>query len=103
MISPPGIDGGAPTWSTLYDRYLSVPSTGCVNNGCHHHDSSCPNASGCWAWLNAQPGGISVMVGGTGQLFTWDSDGWMPPNGPSTDPQAEADFAAWVVAGAQDN
>jgi hypothetical protein len=27
----------------------------------------------------------------------------MPPGGPSSDAQAEADFAAWQAAGGQDN
>jgi hypothetical protein len=27
----------------------------------------------------------------------------MPTNGPSSAPQAEADFAAWIAAGSQNN
>jgi hypothetical protein len=45
-------------------------------------------------------------VPGSSALFAWDSGGWMPTsqaNPPSSDPQADADFAAWIAAGSQDN
>jgi hypothetical protein len=42
------------------------------------------------------------MLSNGGSLFSWD-EGFMPPDGPTSEPQAEADFAAWIAAGSQNN
>jgi hypothetical protein len=36
-------------------------------------------------------------------LFIWTSGGFMPPNGPPSEPQAVCDFAAWTAAGSNNN
>ncbi len=36
-------------------------------------------------------------------LFTWTPNGFMPKGGPTSEPQAVTDFAAWTAAGSQNN
>ena len=87
------------TWTELHTKYLASGTTGnCGRSGCH---SQCSGASGCFTWLNGKgyiSGGIDAN-----QLFTWTSNGFMPPNGPSTNAQAVTDFDAWTAAGSQNN
>ncbi len=81
----------APTWTYLYTTYLAEGSTiGDCDGSCHHH-SECSSASACFNW-----------IGNDIQRLSWEG-GNMPPGGPSSDAQAEADFAAWQAAGGQDN
>jgi hypothetical protein len=74
---------------------------GCAQSGCHSSSKDCGSASGCFTWLNKQ-GYISGGINND-QLFTWTSGGFMPKDGPSSEPQAVTDFAAWTAAGSQDN
>jgi hypothetical protein len=93
----------APTWTDLYTKYLSVAHTGCYNNVCHQHDAQCNTAKTCFSWIGVG-GGAQVSV--AGGIFTWDPDGFMPTamaDPPTSDPQADTDFAAWIAAGALDN
>jgi hypothetical protein len=74
---------------------------GCARSGCHGTSSECANASGCYSWLSKDgyiAGGIN-----NNELFTWTANGFMPKNGPSSEPQAVTDFAAWTAAGSLDN
>ena len=89
-----------PTWSYLYDTYLSSLTTtiGDCDGSCHHH-SECSSAAACYAWIGT---GVYGKLSNGGDLFSWDS-GYMPTNGPASDPQAEADFAAWIAAGSMDD
>jgi hypothetical protein len=105
MMSGPA----APTWTELWTKYLQVPKTGCVNNGCHTHDASmapganCSTAKSCFLWIGSAGGS---QVSASGGIFVWDAGGFMPKascDPPTTDPQADTDFAAWIAAGAQDN
>ncbi len=95
----------APTWTYLYDTYLSSASStiGDCDGSCHHH-SQCSSASACYSWIGRGNQG-SLTPTGSNALFSWDGNngGWMPTNGPSSSPQADADFAAWIAAGSQDN
>jgi hypothetical protein len=70
----------------------------CAKGGCH---SECSAASGCYTWLNGR-GYIAGGINNNG-LFTWTSGGFMPKNGPSSNPQAVTDFAAWTAAGSLNN
>jgi len=85
----------APTWTYLYNTYLASGSTpGNCDGSCHRH-SQCDNPSDCYSWIGSR------VSNGAG-LLSWDQ-GYMPPGGPSSLPQAEADFNAWAAAGSQDN
>lgn len=90
--------GGAPTWTYLYDTYLAETGTpGSCDGSCHHH-SQCGSASACYSWI-----GTGYNLGTGGNLFSWDSQGWMPTHGPSSEPQADTDFDAWIAAGSKNN
>jgi len=93
-----GTSSGAPTWTDLYTKYLAVGTIGNCDGSCHHH-SQCSSASSCYSWIGTGNHGAVANGGG---LFSWDS-GYMPTNGPTSEPQAESDFAAWVAAGSLDN
>jgi hypothetical protein len=75
---------------------------GDCDGSCHHH-SECSSPLDCYNWIGqGQQGNLSG--GGSNALFTWEGGGgWMPEDGPASDPQAEADFAAWVAAGSINN
>jgi hypothetical protein len=95
-----GSGSGPPTWTYLYDTYLTDATTtiGDCDGSCHHH-SECSSASACYSWIG---GGQKGALSNGGGLFTWDQ-GYMPTHGTTSDPAAEADFAAWIAAGSQDN
>ncbi len=84
-----------PTWTYLYSTYLAVGTAGDCNGSCHHH-SECSSPSACYSWIGSR------QLSGGGGLLSWD-EGYMPPGGPSSDPQAETAFTAWTAAGAQDD
>ena len=88
--------GTAPTWTYLYTTYLAAGSTPGTCDS--HHHSECSSPSACFSWIGT---GYNLSTGGN--LFSWDSGGWMPTNGPSSEPQADTDFAAWVAAGSHNN
>jgi len=91
----------APTWTILFNTYLTDASAtigSCDGGSCHYH-SECDTAAACYSWIGSpsaqqQYGPLS----NGGGLFTWDM-GYMPKGGPTSEPQAEADFAAWIAAG----
>jgi hypothetical protein len=91
----------APTWTDLYNAYLAVGTVGgCDSSSCHRH-TECSSPSACWSWIGTgQQGGLTR--GSAKPLFSWDN-GDMPTNGPTSDPQADAAFAAWIAAGSKDN
>ena len=70
----------------------------CSKSSCH---SQCSTASGCYTWLDGR-GYISGGINNNG-LFTWTPTGFMPPSGPTSDPKAVSDFAAWTAAGSLNN
>jgi hypothetical protein len=90
----------APTWTYLYDTYLSDASAtvGDCDGSCHYH-GECSSAPACFTWIGTGKYGALSNGGG---LFTWDQ-GYMPKNGPTSEPEAETDFAAWIAAGSPDN
>jgi hypothetical protein len=87
-----------PTWVYLYNTYLAETGTlgTCDGGSCHHH-SECDNPLDCYDWIVA-PGKYTFTAGSDNPIFTWD-DGFMPKDGPTSEPQADADFGAWVAAG----
>jgi len=89
---------GAPTWTELYTNYLAVGTIGNCDGSCHRH-SQCSSPSSCYSWIGS--GNRGALSGGGG-LLSWDQ-GYMPTNGPTSEPQAEADFTAWAAAGSQNN
>jgi hypothetical protein len=93
-------DGGAPTWTAIYDAYLAAPTQGrCAS--CHAQMSS---ASGAYDWLSSQGymAGSSPALTETGaSCLSWYG-GNMPP-GASSDAQAVAAMNAWAAAGAKND
>ncbi len=90
---------GAPTWTQLTANYLAAGTAGdCAKGGCH---SECSTAPKCYQFIS-ENGYLQGGINNSG-LFTWTSGGFMPKHGPSSEPQAVTDFAAWTAAGAQDN
>lgn len=89
---------GASTWTELYTNYLAVGTIGNCDGSCHRH-SQCSSPSSCYSWIGS--GNRGALSGGGG-LLSWDQ-GYMPTNGPTSEPQAEADFTAWAAAGSQNN
>ncbi len=92
---------GAPTWVYLYNTYLSASGSTigtCDGGSCHYH-SECSDPLDCYNWL-VVPGDYTFTADGSYPIFSWDG-GHMPKEGPSkgSEPQADADFAAWVAAG----
>ena len=91
-----------PTWSGLWTDYLASGTVGdCARSGCHSGGNECASASACYSWLNNDQY-VSGGINNNG-LFTWTSGGFMPKNGPSSEPQAVSDFAAWTAAGSLNN
>jgi len=93
-----------PTWTDLYNTYLSsaTATIGDCDGSCHHH-SECSSPSACYTWIgspSAQKNYGALSNGGG--LLSWDN-GYMPTTGPSSDPTAEAAFAAWIAAGSPNN
>jgi hypothetical protein len=74
---------------------------GCAKSGCHSDATECATATACYTWLNGD-GFISGGINDNG-LFLWTSGGFMPQNGPTSEPQAVCDFAAWTAAGSNNN
>ena len=100
--------GSAPTWTQLFNNYLAAGTIGNCGaaSPCHQVDGNlggnCGTAGDCWTWIGLQgQGGLADCQGGG--LFSWDVHGYMPQNGPTSEPQAEADFTAWIAAGSLDN
>ena len=100
--------GSAPTWTQLYTDYLAAGTIGNCGaaSPCHAVDGNlggnCGSAGDCWTWIGLQgQGGLADCQGGG--LFSWDTNGYMPAKGPTSEPQAEADFTAWIAAGSLDN
>jgi hypothetical protein len=97
--------GPPPTWTYLYDTYLTTATStigSCDSLTCHAH-TQCSTAAACYTWIGTGAQG-NLSGGGGNALFTWEGGaGYMPEDGPLSDPQAEADFAAWVAAGSPDN
>jgi hypothetical protein len=95
-----------PTWTYLFNSYLAAGTIGdCADSNCHGvggaEDSNCDSPGDCWSFIG-QPGFYGLSAGG--DLFSWD-DGTMPAatSDPGSEPQADADFAAWVAAGSLNN
>ncbi len=92
----PAATPAAPTWATLYRRYLATGTAGdCAS--CH---AEAATAAQAYDWLAGQ----SYMVGTPPYLidprsscFSWQG-GDMPPGGPSSYVRASRDFAAWAEA-----
>jgi hypothetical protein len=74
---------------------------GCAKSGCHGSSNQRASASACFTWLD----GDGFIAGGINDngLFIWTQDGFMPQNGPTSEPQAVSDYAAWTAAGSQNN
>ena len=90
----------APTWTTLWTTYLASGTLGgCAKAGCHAA-GQCDTPSDCWTFLNS----YEYIAGGINNnfLFSW-TGGFMPAGGPTSEPKAFCDFAAWTAAGSQNN
>ena len=101
---PPGDGGGyfAPTWTQVYDQYLAAGTTGNCG-GCHQAAMDTPHHA--FVYLKNRgyiAGSIPGLVDPTQSPLSW-LGGDMPPNGPTSYPQAEDDLNAWAMAGALDN
>jgi hypothetical protein len=101
------IDAGHPTWTYLYDTYLSAsgptPTPGNCDSSCHNHNE-CGSAKACFSWIGTGAQG-QLVGGGDNPLFIWDADGYMPLTlqAPVSGAQADADFAAWIAEGSPDD
>lgn len=90
-----------PTWTYLFNTYLAAATPGncAACHGAGYYYGSCDDPVDCYELIgNGQYGGLSTGGG----FFSWDLGG-MPPSGPTSLPQADIDFAAWIAAGSQDN
>ena len=90
-----------PTWTYLWNTYLAAGTPGDCS-ACHmagYYYGSCDDPVDCYDFIgNGQWGGLTAGGG----LFTWDN-GYMPPSGTTSLPQADIDFGAWIAAGSPDN
>jgi polyvinyl alcohol dehydrogenase (cytochrome) len=101
------VDAGVPdaptvlTWSSIYNSYFATGTVGhCAN--CHN---AATTASGLYTFLESRgqiAGTASPLAIRGASRLTWFG-GTMPPGGPLSLPEAEADIAAWVAAGAINN
>jgi hypothetical protein len=102
VASSTSTTSSAPTWTDLYEKYLKVGNTpGQCDSSCHDH-TQCDSASDCYRWIGKGEEGALTPQGSGEKLFSWDN-GFMPRNGPSSEPQADADFEAWIAAGSLNN
>jgi hypothetical protein len=88
------------TWTYLFTTYLTdaTATIGSCDGSCHYH-SECDTASDCYSWIGAPSSQARWgALSNGGGLFSWDM-GYMPRGGPTSEPQAEADFASWIAAG----
>lgn len=98
--APPDTGPPPPTWSDIFDKYVKSGTVGGCG-GCH----GLSTAKEAYSWFsgNGQIKGTSSPIVIQGQsMFSWFG-GFMPPAGPSSEPQAASDMKAWVAAGALDN
>ncbi len=97
--------GSAPTWTYLFDTYLTDATAtigSCDGGTCHYH-SECSTPAACYTWIGSTSAqSYYGALSNGGDLFSWDG-GYMPKGGPTSEPQAEADFAAWMAAGSMNN
>jgi hypothetical protein len=90
----------APTWSTIFTKYLAS-GTGGRCDSCHSEGSSAKNL---YSWLQGRgyiSGTSSSLVSSSSSCLSWYG-GNMPPSGPSN-ASAVSDMNAWAAAGALDN
>jgi hypothetical protein len=85
-----------PTWDDIFKNYVASGTPGGCG-GCHGQST----ASGAYTWLKE----IGQIDGKASAMVTKDSDfswfgGFMPPGGPTSEPDAVRDMKAWVAAGA---
>jgi hypothetical protein len=91
----------APTWSTLYRKYMAKDTVGDCGS-CHAEAGTAQRA---YDWLARQQymaGSPPYLVDSRSSCFTW-LGGDMPPDGPSSYGRAQRDFQAWADAGAGKN
>ena len=100
---PPPPAPAAPTWTQIWQAYLSPSSKGkCAASGCHGQMAT---AAGTYSYLQARghiSGTTSSLVNTSTSRLSWYG-GDMPPSGPSSWAQAVADMNAWAAAGALQN
>jgi two-component system chemotaxis sensor kinase CheA len=94
---------GAPTWTEIWTDYLSPSaSTGCTGS-CHYHTfDGAGTAAGTCTWLTGK-GQITgsanpPLTNASSSDLSWFG-GYMPKDGPSSDPAAVTAFTAWGAAG----
>jgi hypothetical protein len=100
---PPDTGSTAATWTEVWTNYLSPSaSTGCTGS-CHYHSSEgAGTAAGTCTWLTKK-GQITgspnpPLTNTSSSDLTWFG-GFMPKDGPSSDPAAVTAFNAWSAAG----
>jgi len=92
-----------PTWTYLFNTYLAAGTPGncaaCHYVGYYGYSGGCDDPVDCYDFIgNGLWGGLSAGGG----LFSWD-EGDMPSGGPTSLPQADIDFGAWIAVGSPDN
>jgi len=94
----------APTWTTIYARYLSPDSEGGCGKSRECHADAMSDSASAYAWLTERgyiAGTQSRLVSTTNSCLLWFG-GNMPPCGAPND-GAVRDLEAWVAAGALPN
>lgn len=94
----------APTWSTIYDRYLAAKTDGGCGRSHACHADEMADAASTYSWLQQRgyiSGSRSPLASTTNSCLGWFG-GNMPPKG-KANPQAAEEISAWVAAGARDN
>ena len=92
---------GGPTWSAIHMKYFAPGTVGhCAN--CHIEMTE--RSSG-YQWLvdKGQINGKDSLLSVRGSSKLTIFGGGMPPDGPTSLPEAEEEISAWVAAGAPNN
>ena len=92
---------GTPSWSAIHKTYFGSGTVGhCVN--CHIEMTN-PRSGHQWLTDKGQLSGVDshIVMRGKSKLTFFGGD--MPPEGPSSLPEAEAALMEWVEAGAPNN
>jgi len=98
---PALVDAGmssGPSWTDIYTRYFAAQTVGHCGN-CHIEMTT---RDGAYSWLveKGQISGSTSRLAVRGESKLTFFGGGMPPEGPTSLPEAEARIRAWIEAGA---